>query len=130
MLNHKNIELIWKIFPRKEDLAILKNFEITDQILNKTEKFLINLIKIENLKEIIQLFYFKEEIDYFLERLTNIKNFKDPFILLLKNNNFKIFLIVLLRLTNFLNHGSKNCNKKAFNFKTLIKLSKFKTVNK
>ena len=132
ILIHENFEILQRIFPNQEDIKLLKNHDLENSllILCKTEEFLIKLVKIPFIKKIIDINFLKEDIFFLLKRIKKIEKFKEPFTLLIKNRNFKTFIVIMLRFVNFLNHGSKHRNKKGLSFKNILRISKFSGNNK
>ena len=127
ILKIENFEILQRIFPNLEDIKLLQNAELEGNFLNlcKTEKFLIKLIKIPFVKKLTDIIFLKEDIYFLLKTIKKIENFKEPFTLLLKNRNFKSFIVIILRFVNFLNYGSRHKNKKGLSFKNILRICKF-----
>ena len=94
--------------------------------MSQIETFLHDLIHIDHLKEVLGNFKLKETLDCLLESAMEIELIKEPLILLMNSKNLQIVLLNILRLTNFMNEGSRNENSPALTFDSVLKVSKMK----
>lgn len=122
-----SIDLMISLLPEEKDLKRLMNLEPSEVAkLSEIELFLSQLATIPLLREIFETFKLQNEVQDLLDQSQQIGLFKEPLVSVLDCKGLQTILLNLLRLSNYLNEGTKNGNTKAITFDSLLNLSKIK----
>ena len=109
----------------------MKEFKGDLNVLQPQEKFMKNLIEIENCKKILTFLQYKKSLSSEVAIILNkIRILQECVISINQSNEFKNILFIIRQIGNFLNFGTSNGKAFGFSIFSLEKIDDVKSFNK
>ena len=126
----EDIDKITPMLPTKEDKDKLNEFCGNLENISNVEKFIVILIKIPMHKEALDYIKINKILDKDVnEILIKMKNIYDCIDAIISSSLFLKFLYLILNISCYLNHGTRNSSLQGFKLQALSQVESFKAVS-
>eukprot|EP01096_Ripella_sp_DP13-Kostka_P013863 TRINITY_DN6107_c0_g1_i1.p1 TRINITY_DN6107_c0_g1~~TRINITY_DN6107_c0_g1_i1.p1 ORF type:complete len:508 (+),score=280.38 TRINITY_DN6107_c0_g1_i1:1-1524(+) len=130
VLTIERLNQLIKNAPTSEEQELLEAYKGDISELGKAEQFLIQILKVPRVTERLKLLLFKQTFpDRIADLISNLSVLKDACDTVVRSDNLKKVLEVVLAVGNFLNYSPNKAPSRGFAIDFLTKLSSTKSTD-